>query len=367
MSSPALIEQLDSAINALISKPERTLPRVDASVMPLVMIAAELRSLPRPAFKTQLKADLLEKAGARVIEFPVHTPASGKIGPTWGTQAQVLPTLFGAGYGTYATQSRNFVASFAAHVVMVVLIAASGMWVAQHRQGVQQHVVELVTPDISQYQPLTPSKDTLHGGGGGGDRDKLNAAQGRLPKFAMQQITPPALVIRNSNPKLPVEATVVVPPQVQISMSMPNLGDPKSVIPNGPPSNGTGRGGGIGTGEGGGIGSGTGPGVGPGRGGGMGGGVYRVGGGVKAPREIYAPDPEYSEEARKAKYQGTVILWVIVGADGKPRDVKIARSLGMGLDEKAIEAVRTWKFAPATKDGQPVAVQINVEVNFRLY
>ena len=88
---------------------------------------------------------------------------------------------------------------------------------------------------------------------------------------------------------------------------------------------------------------------------------------MSAPRALYAPDPEYSEEARKAKWQGTVVLWVIVGPDGKPRDIKIQRSLGMGLDEKAIEAVRQWKFDPAKKDGQPVAVQINVEVNFRLY
>jgi TonB family protein len=88
---------------------------------------------------------------------------------------------------------------------------------------------------------------------------------------------------------------------------------------------------------------------------------------VSAPRAVYAPDPEYSEEARKAKWQGTVVLWVVIGPDGKPRDVRVQRSLGMGLDEKAIEAVRTWKFDPAKKDGQPVAVQVNVEVNFRLY
>jgi protein TonB len=88
---------------------------------------------------------------------------------------------------------------------------------------------------------------------------------------------------------------------------------------------------------------------------------------VSAPKALFTPDPEYSEEARKAKYQGTVVLWLIVGADGHPRDVKIARTLGMGLDQKAIEAVRNWKFEPAMKDGRPVAVQINVEVNFRLY
>jgi TonB family protein len=148
-------------------------------------------------------------------------------------------------------------------------------------------------------------------------------------------------------------------------ISSTNIGDPLSKLNL--PSNGTGAGSGIGSGSGGGIGSGRGPGVGPGWGGGIGGGPYRVGGGVSAPRALYAPDPEYSEEARKAKYQGTVVLYVVVGPDGRPRDVKVSRSLGLGLDEKAIEAVKSWKFDPARKDGQPVAVQISVEVNFRLY
>jgi len=95
--------------------------------------------------------------------------------------------------------------------------------------------------------------------------------------------------------------------------------------------------------------------------------VFRVGGGVSAPRAIYAPDPQYSDEARKAKYQGTVVLWVVVGPEGRPRDIRVSRSLGMGLVEKAIEAVRQWKFEPALKDGHPVAVQVNIEVDFRLY
>jgi TonB family protein len=172
-------------------------------------------------------------------------------------------------------------------------------------------------------------------------------------------------VIRNNDPKLPMEATVVVPPEIRLPVGG-QMGDPMSNI-MGPLSNGTGGGGGIGSGTGGGVGSGRGPGVGPGWGGGIGGGAYRVGGGVSAPRALYAPDPEYSEEARKAKYQGTVVLWVVVGPDGRPHDIRVQRTLGMGLDEKAIEAVRLWKFEPARKDGKPVAVQINVEVNFRLY
>jgi len=99
----------------------------------------------------------------------------------------------------------------------------------------------------------------------------------------------------------------------------------------------------------------------------MAGKVYKVAGGVRAPRAIYAPDPDYSDAARKANFGGTVVLWLIVGPDGKPRDIKVARALGMGLDEKAIEAVQQWKFDPAIKDGNPVAVQINVEVSFRTY
>jgi periplasmic protein TonB len=224
-----------------------------------------------------------------------------------------------------------------------------------------------VPSDDAVFVPTKPDPRPMGGGGGGGDRDKLQAPKGKLPKASMEQITPPAMVIRNDHPKLAVEPTVVLPPNVKIASAMPNLGDPLSKMPSGPPSNGTGSGGGIGSGSGGGVGSGEGPGVGPGRGGGFGGGVFRVGGNVSAPRGLYTPDPEYSEEARKAKYQGTVMLWLIVGPDGRPRDIKVARSLGMGLDEKAVEAVKTWKFDPARKDGQPVAVQINVEVNFRLY
>jgi len=92
-----------------------------------------------------------------------------------------------------------------------------------------------------------------------------------------------------------------------------------------------------------------------------------VGGGVSAPKALYAPDPEYSEEARKAKYQGTVVLWLVVDANGRPQQIRVQRALGMGLDEKAIEAVKQWKFDPARKNGQAVPVMINVEVNFRLY
>jgi TonB family protein len=89
--------------------------------------------------------------------------------------------------------------------------------------------------------------------------------------------------------------------------------------------------------------------------------------GVSAPKVIYNPDPEYSEKARQAKFQGVCVLFLMVGTDGIPQDIRVARSLGLGLDEKAIEAVKKWRFEPARRNGVPVAVTVNVEVAFRLY
>ena len=279
-----------------------------------------------------------------------------------GQRHDILPTLFGEGYGTYGVRPNNFVLSFLVHILAIALFMISGLLFVKHKEEIKRQVVDVVM-DISPYV-LPPSDKEAGGGGGGGDRDKLAASKGALPKLSDQQFTPPSAVIRNPDPKLAVEPTVVVPPDIKLPQTGP-LGDPMAAV--GPPSNGPGFGGGIGSGSGGGVGSGRGPGVGPGWGGGIGGGPYRVGGGVSAPRAIFSPDPEYSEEARKAKYQGTVVLWVVVGADGRPHDLRVTRSLGLGLDEKAMEAVRTWKFEPAKKDGQAVAVQVNIEVNFRLY
>ncbi len=281
------------------------------------------------------------------------------------TEPAVLPTLFGEGYGLYRSHRSTFVLSYLGHLAAVGLLLAGGRFVAAHRHEIRQQVISLAT-EVSPYV-LPASSSKSGGGGGGGDRDKLAASRGSLPRLSREQITPPAAVIRNQNPKLPVEPTVVVPPEIHLQLPQTGiLGDPLSAV-LGPPSNGPGSGGGIGSGSGGGIGSGRGPGVGPGWGGGIGGGAYRVGGGVSAPRILYAPDPEFSEEARKAKFQGTVVLLLIVGPDGRPHEVRIFRSLGMGLDEKAVEAIRRWKFEPGRKDGIPVAVQVNVEVNFQLY
>ena len=319
----------------------------------------ELHLLPRTSMNESLWSSL--KENIRVALFPEKLPP---------LQLTSRPVPVREIWGDYNYKKQSAGVSLVIHIAMVaglVAISIMGARAVKNAEKPRETVV-LIAPDLTPQLPISPKKnDTIGGGGGGGDRDKLQAPKGKLPKQAMEQITPPAIVIRNEHPKLPVEPTVVVPPQIKLASNMPSIGNPLSPIPSGPPSNGTGSGGGIGSGAGGGVGSGTGPGVGPGHGGGIGGGVFRVGGGVSAPRALDTPDPEYSEEARKAKYQGTCVLWLIVGPDGKPRDIKVARALGMGLDQKAIEAVRNWKFEPAMKDGKPVAVQINVEVNFRLY
>jgi TonB family protein len=274
---------------------------------------------------------------------------------------EILPTLFGDGYGIYEVRKGSFVVSFIVNSAILALLIWLGSWTVSHAPQIKQIVGASV--DISPYV-MPAGKDPSGGGGGGGSHDVNPASKGALPKFAKTQIAPP-MVLPQENPKLPVTPTVVVPPEMRLPQSG-QMGDPLSKV-LGPASNGTGLGGGIGSGSGGGVGSGRGPGVGPGWGGGIGGGAYRVGNGVSAPKVIYRVDPEFSEEARKNKWQGVVVLRVVIGTDGKTHEISVVRSLGMGLDEKAVEAARLWRFDPGMKDGRPVPVEVNMEINFHLY
>lgn len=262
----------------------------------------------------------------------------------------VMPTLMGVGYGTYQQRPENFLLSFVTHTAGLGLM----LWLLH--LTVPAKIIPPTTANSVDLAPYVPQHVGKGGpsGGGGGDASKLKASAGTPPKAAKQQFTPPT-VLPQQKSKLMIEPTVVadlkVPPNAQ-------LGDPLSKLMT--PSNGTGVGGGIGTGSGGGVGSGHGgPGVGP--------GIFHVGEGVSAPRAIYTPEPEFSEEARKAKYQGVVVLNIIVGTDGRVHNPRVVRALGMGLDEKAIEGVKTWKFDPSKKDGRAVAVEMNIEVAFNLY
>ncbi len=223
------------------------------------------------------------------------------------------------------------------------------------RKIVADHIM-LTAPPLDPYKP-----DMNKGGGGGGAHQPLDASKGKLPKIAPKQFTPPK--VDATTAKLPMTPTIVADAPIPY-IDATNYGDTLSKL--GVPSNGTGIGGGIGTGSGGGVGSGHGPGVGPGSGGGFGGGAFKIGGGVSQPVLVSKVEPEYSEEARKAKWQGTVELQIVVDEHGNPKEMRVTRALGLGLDQKAMEAVAKWRFKPGTKDGKAVPVIATVQVNFRL-
>jgi len=230
------------------------------------------------------------------------------------------------------------------------------------------------------YMPLESTGPDGGGGGGGGRNQMTPPSSGRMPDTSRVQLVPPEL--GDPKPLLPPEDQMAEAPTVQMPIDIPldqslPIGDP-TAPPNQLASYGPGSGGGIGTGRGTGVGAGNGPGVGPGSGGGMGGGSgggigsgvgpYVVGGGVTPPIPIYQPLPVYTEEARKARTEGIVLIQAVIRKDGSVDSFRVIRGLGYGLDESAIHTIATkWKFKPGTMSGTPVDVQANIEVTFRLY
>ena len=222
--------------------------------------------------------------------------------------------------------------------------------------------------NISAWKPTTPKSGKIGGGGGGGNHDIVPPTKGHLPTIAPKPLLQPQ-VQTVKDPIIPMQAAIDVQKvKLPDNPTLPLVGVTSS--PNVTlASNGPGSRGGIGTGSNGGLGSGNGNGFGPGEGGNVGGGLRRVGDGVSAPKAIFQPEAEFSDEARRAKYEGTVVVTLIVDANGNPQNVHVSRTLGMGLDEKAVEAVQKYKFKPAIdqKTGKPVPVMVSVEVRFRLY
>jgi TonB family protein len=251
------------------------------------------------------------------------------------------------------------------HVLVVSLALVPWATSLPKKAQINETAVVVYTPQ-NLVLPLTPDKKDSGGGGGGGRKTLTPPSLGRLPRAADKQIVPPdPEPPKNPDPTLIVEPTVVAPQLASLpQISLLPLGDPNGVA--GPPSAGPGVGGGIGTGQGRGVGEGKGPGVGPGEGGGNGGGPFRVGGGVSPPTILSRVEPQYSEEARKARFQGTVVLEAIVKRDGTVDILRVVRSLGFGLDENAIQALKQWRFRPGMKNGIAVDVALNIEVNFNL-
>ena len=222
--------------------------------------------------------------------------------------------------------------------------------------------------DLSELR-LLMSRTALaaRGGGGGGSNQHIDPIVGRLPRFDNTPLMPPAVPVI-PKPLLEIDPALAISPQIKLpdNPALMNIGVNKSTNVT-LDSYGPGTRAGIGAGADGGLGPDHGAGVGPGFDRGIGGEVYRPGGDVSAPTIITAPEAEFSDEARRAKYQGVCIIGLIVDAQGNTRNLHVVRSLGMGLDQKALDAVQLYKFKPAKKNGKPVPVTILVQVNFRLY
>jgi len=211
---------------------------------------------------------------------------------------------------------------------------------------------------ISPYRPkLAPAASRA--GGGGGQHDLVPAAKGVAPKFSWTQISRP-MVHPPEHAEVTMTPTVLGNPAINLpNPNLPNWGDPLGHTSNDSMGNGSGNG----------VGDGHGNGVGPGEGWNTGGGAPNAGtGGYGVPACLYCPRADYSDEAMKVKVQGVVELVAIITPDGRVTDVHIAKGLGLGLDEKAMAAVRTWRLRPALgPDGKPAAVRQIIEVAFQLF
>lgn len=267
-----------------------------------------------------------------------------------------------------ATKQRDPAAKVVSAIVHVIAIAGV-LWL-----GLKAHQAvvapETTKVDITLYDPAPPPPKVLPvapktgGGGGGGAHQIVEPTRGNPPRIVAPAPVNAPQVLRLDHPKLAAEPAEVV--KMPENPTIQNLGlSNSSQIALA--SQGKGSNSGFGSGMGGGLGMGHGIGAGPGSGGGYGGGVMSVGGGVSAPVVIRSVEPEFTEDARQANFQGTASIELIVDQQGNPQNIRIVRHLGMGLDEKAVEAARQYKFKPAMFQGHPVAVQIIVDVAFHLH
>jgi periplasmic protein TonB len=258
--------------------------------------------------------------------------------------------------------SQSQLISVLVHVVAIALIVLGPLILSEWLPPYTTKASDMVVTDDSQVSPylhiLKPS--TKRAGGGGGQHDLTPPVKGQAPKFSYEQISRP-LVHPPLHPEIAVTPTILGNPNIVLPKNnMDNWGDPTSHNTNGDS---------LGTGRGNGIGQGNGNGMGPGEQYGIGGGLPSAGtGGYGVPSCLYCPRADYSDAAMKVKVQGVVELVGVVTVDGRVTDVHVAKGLGFGLDEKAMEAVRTWRLTPARgPDGKPAAVREIIEVQFQLF
>jgi TonB family protein len=264
----------------------------------------------------------------------------------------------------YKSDPTTKAVSFITHAAGIALILWAASIAHTHIVAVKKEAITPIT--FRPFIPVVTAPKVMGGGGGGGAHQFIEPSKGHLPPMLKVQTMAPQL-LRVDHPKLAVQPSVEMPQQIRVAdNNMPNMGMPQSAQIT-MASQGAGSGSGFGQGLGGGIGVGHGGGIGSGSGGGYGGGVMSVGGGVSAPQLVHSVHPEFTDAARQANLQGVVSIQLIVDAAGNPENITVIHHLGMGLDQKAIEAVRQYKFHPAMYQGHPVPVRLVVDVDFRLY
>jgi TonB family protein len=272
--------------------------------------------------------------------------------------------MFAAGQFEFKGDPKSRAISFGVHAIAITLVLSLAI---KARSVVMMQPTSVTPVDFKLSTPPPPLTlqvaKSMGGGGGGGAHAVVEVVRGHLPTMVAIQLAPPQL-LKFDHPKLAVEPSEQM--KIPDNNSLPTLGvsqSPQIVLA----SQGRGSGSGFGQGLGGGIGAGRGTGAGPGSGGGYGGGLMSVGDGVSAPQVIHSVEPEFTDDARRANYQGNVSIKLIVDSQGNPQDVRLASHLGMGLEEKAIEAVKQYRFRPAVYQGHAVAVQIVIDVDFHLH
>jgi protein TonB len=265
-----------------------------------------------------------------------------------------------SGGGGLAQARNSAVGSVISHVVAGLLL----LYVATRAPEVLAPKPQDSLPEITWIATPGP------GGGGGGGGNKMKEPPRKVEAKGEQKISVPVAPQPKPTPKETPPPAQVTLPAVPMAAAVQDL---PGMLTNAPslsvPSQGSGSDGGAGTGKGSGIGPGSGSGVGPGSGGGFGGGAYQPGvNGVSMPEVISEKKPEYTSAAMRAKVQGTVEVQAVVNPDGTVGEARIVRSLDdrFGLDEKAIEAVRQWRFRPGVKGGRPVPVLVLIELTFTL-
>jgi periplasmic protein TonB len=217
------------------------------------------------------------------------------------------------------------------------------------------------------------------GGGGGGGGLKFKTPPPKAERKGIEKISSPIPARKlpppmrpepkPPEPPKPIEAKQLPPVMAPIPTKPAETKDIEGLLakaPPAPPSQGSGTGGGVGSGQGTGLGQGDGTGIGEGSGGGYGGGPFRPGSGVEPPRLLREVKADYTDEARRGNIEGEVELEIVVRRDGTVGEVKILRGLRGGLNERAVQAVRQWRFSPGRMKGTPVDVVVEVGVEFRL-